>query len=289
MVPMGPEMGLCPPAPQYYSTIDVGTEDVMYRAAQSHRSRRLVVLFVGTGALLLCLAGLTSPDPALRLHRWTTFEAEVSKGTNMAQTIFEVGEYSKRWHAQLTGKAFPGVWKLGLSRETGQPITQHAELAVREGMAAVKLSLTKTAGSLVSMMLKSNVEASNEYTYGGALGSRFQPVVFAANVGTREGDLSANAGFVTDGNQYKLRAGLEGKQDASKWKLELQSGTRHRPLIWKASVTTDQPIDMQRKYRPEYGVQLTPKQMAKPKRKKYNTYTYMGEEESFPPEYAPPS
>ena len=54
-------------------------------------------------------------------------------------------------------------------------MTQTAEVTVKEGMAAIKVGLTKTAGSLVNMALKTTVETSNEYSYGGALGAPSQP------------------------------------------------------------------------------------------------------------------
>eukprot|EP00668_Euglena_longa_P033780 GGOE01043410.1.p1 GENE.GGOE01043410.1~~GGOE01043410.1.p1 ORF type:complete len:300 (-),score=75.11 GGOE01043410.1:260-1036(-) len=238
----------------------------------------LLWLFAVLAAAIGCLS-LASPGLATWLYRWTTFELEASKGSNMLQGTFEVGEFSKRWHAQTQFKAFPGLWRAGLSKETGQPITQHGELQIKEGVASVRLQLTKNAGSLINMVLKSTVETSNEYSFGGALGPRFQPVIIAGNVGTREGDTQLNAGFVTDGTQYKLQAAIEGKTDTSKYKLSVQSGTRQRPIIWKASVTTDTPIDLQKPHHPMFGVGLSaPKKTQLGQRQPYNTYTYMGEE-----------
>eukprot|EP00667_Euglena_gracilis_P017510 EG_transcript_18462 len=280
---------------RYYSILNLG-EDATDAIPSLYHSRRhtaylrpLTALLgiVGAVAVVIGCLGLTVPSVASRLHRWTTAEVEVSQGSNMLQGVFEWGEFSKRWHAQSQFKAFPGLWRAGLSQETGQPVTQHGELQIKEGMASLRMQMTKTAGSLVSMATKTSFETSNEYSFGGALGPRFQPRVFAANIGTREGDTQVSGGLVTDGNIVRLQGAVEGKHGDSKYKLSLQSGSRHRPVIWKASVTSDRPIDLQKPYRAPVGVGIPAPQRPSTvaRGKKFKTYTYMGEEENFPPEY----
>jgi|EP00670_Eutreptiella_braarudii_P007215 hypothetical protein len=273
----------------YYTIVDMNHIEPTRKTTRIFGTRLstcLVCVMGMLGMTILCIATGHDITRYVTNLRWTTFDVEASQGSNVANVGVDVGAYSRRWHGQLTGKLVPGVWKIGLSKETGQPFTESAEVSIREGMAAIRLGVTKTAGSLVNMIWKSSVETSNEYTYGGALGARFQPVIVAGTIGTREGDTTLNAGFVTDGRQYKLRAGAEGKKGDHKWKLEAQSGTKSRPIIWKANVNTEQSFDLQKHTNPEYGVTRGPARVPTTRTgKPYNTYTYTGEEESFPPEY----